>query len=98
MAYPSSSVVYWFRRRFGISEVRREKLVLTMTRLREISSAVVHHRMGGIGVAILAFFVTMALVAPLPPLPHWDARLLPSFPAPSRAHPFRTDHNGRGII
>src|SRR6266566_2060731 len=98
MAYPSSSVVYWFRRRFGISEVRREKLVLTMTRFREISSAVVHHRMGGIGVAILTFFVTMAIVAPLLPLPYWDASLFPSFQNPSWAHPFGTDQNGRDIL
>jgi len=98
MAYPSSSVVYWFRRRFGMSEVRREKLVLTMTRFREISSAVVHHRMGGIGVAILTFFVTMAIVAPLLPLPYWDASLFPSFQNPSWEHPFGTDQNGRDIF
>src|SRR5207245_3314500 len=98
MAYPSSSVVYWFRRRFGICQVRRVKLVLTMTRFRESSSAVVHHRMGGIGVAILAFFVTMALVAPLLPLPNWDASLFPSFQDPSWAHPFGTDQNGRDIL
>src|SRR2546425_11602659 len=69
-----------------------------MTWLREISSAVIHHRMGGIGAASLAFFVTMALVAPLLPLPNWEASLFPSFQDPSWAHPFGTDQNGRDIL
>ena len=104
MAYPSSSVVYWFRRRFGISEVRREKLVLTMTRFREISSAVVHHRMGGIGFAILGFFVTMAFIAPFLPIPPPEHSFLDSqgnqlqYLQPSWEHPFGTDQMGRDIL
>lgn len=98
MAFSSGSVGYWLRRRFGLSEVRREKLVLSMKRLQDITSQVVHNRMGGIGVGILVFFVTLAIVAPLLPLPYWDAGIFPAYQDPSWAHPFGTDQNGRDIL
>ncbi|MGQ0796598.1 MAG: ABC transporter permease [Methanobacteriota archaeon] len=95
----SYSVGYWLRRRFGVTEVRREKFLLASRRFKDVAVAVVRHRMGGIGVAILAFFVTLALIAPLLPLPYWDAntgdgKLQP----PSWEHPFGTDQLERDIL
>lgn len=81
MRTATSSVSYRMRRRLGITEVRREKLSLAMARFAEISRAVVRHRMGGVGVGILAFFSAVALIAPLLPLPGWnttvDANIVP---------------------
>jgi len=70
MSYPSRPLSYRLRRRLGISEVRREKLVLALKRLGDIWSSVVHHRMGQIGVAILVFSVAVALLAPV--ISPWD--------------------------
>ncbi len=104
MAFPSGSVSYWLRRRLGISEVRREKFVLTMKRFQEISNAVVHHRMGGIGVAILGFFITIAVIAPLLPIASPEHAFVDSqgnqlqYLPPSWEHPFGTDQNARDIF
>ncbi len=98
MAVSSGSVGYWIQTHLGITEVQREKLVLTAKRLREILSAVMHNRMGAIGVGILTFFVVLALIAPLLPLPGWDAGIFPAYQDPSWAHPFGTDQNGRDIL
>jgi peptide/nickel transport system permease protein len=104
MAFSSGGLGYWLRRRLGISEVRREKLVLGMKRFQDIVDQVIHHRMGRIGVAILTFFVALAIIAPLLPLPGPDQSFLDSqgFIAhdlpPSWQHLFGTDQNGRDIF
>jgi len=104
MAFPSGSLGYWLRRRLGMSEVRREKFVLAMKRLNEILDAVIHHRMGGIGLGILSFFVTLAIIAPFLPIPapqysftDGQGRYLATVD-PSWEHPFGTDQNGRDIL
>ncbi len=98
MAHSSGAAGYWLRRRLGISEVRREKFVLGMKRLREILSEVMHHRMGRIGLGILTFFVVLAIIAPLLPIPYYDGSYFPAYQDPSWAHPFGTDNNGRDIL
>lgn len=98
MALSSGSAAYWLRRRLGISEVRREKLVLTLNRLREIVREVLHNRMGAIGVGILTFFVVLAVVAPYLPLAPPDSGIFAAYQDPSLAHPFGTDQNGRDIL
>lgn len=104
MALSSGSLGYWLRRRLGISEVRREKFVLGMKRFQDIVDQVIHHRMGRIGVAILTFFVALAIIAPLLPLPGPDQSFFDSqgFIAhdlpPSSQHLFGTDQNGRDIF
>ena len=99
MATASRSVSYRLRRRFGLTEVRREKLSMSGKRLGEILWAVLRHRMGGVGVAILVFFVSLAFIVPfIPGLPHWDATVDAQNLDPSWAHPFGTDHNGRDIL
>ena len=75
MVFGSSPLSYRIGRKIGITEVRREKLLLTSHRLKDISLAVIRHRMGGVGVAILVFFVSMALAAPFLPIADYDARV-----------------------
>jgi len=70
MAYGGRSASYWLQRRLGVSEVRRAKILLATKRLNEIWTGVIHHRMGRIGVVILAFFIFLALFAPL--VMPWD--------------------------
>src|SRR2546430_13966603 len=75
-----------------------------MNRLKEITNSVVHHRMGGIGFAILGFFVTMAFIAPFLPIPPPEHSFLDSqgnqlqYLQPSWEHPFGTDQMGRDIL
>lgn len=75
MAFEPSPLSYRIGRRLGVTEVRREKLALASRRLRDISASVLRHRMGGIGVAILVFFVSTALAAPYLPIPDYEARV-----------------------
>ena len=98
MAFDSYAASYWLRRRLGLTEVRREKLVLTAKRLGDITWAVVRHRMGGPGLAILIFFVTVALLAPWLPLPPPDYKGFPARLDPSWEHPFGTDNNGKDLL
>ncbi|HKZ89817.1 MAG TPA: ABC transporter permease [Thermoplasmata archaeon] len=98
MAMDSYAVGYWLRRRLGITEVRREKFLLVARRFQDVFVAVVRHRMGGIGVGILAFFVTLAIIAPLLPLPHWDQGGFGRIQQPSWEHPFGTDQLERDIL
>src|SRR3990172_5321256 len=102
MAPPTTSVSYRSRRLLGITEVRREKMSLASRRLSEITWAVMKHRMGGPGVAILAFFIGMALAAPfltsLGIIADPEARVGSITEPSSWAHPFGTDHNGKHIL
>jgi len=75
MPFERSPLSYRISRKLRFTEVRREKLLLASHRLKEISFAVLRHRMGGVGVAILVFFVSMALAAPFLPIADYEARV-----------------------
>ena len=70
MTLSTSPLSYWLRRRFGLTEVRREKFALASKRLGGIWSAVIRNRMGRIGIVILVMFGAMAPLAPL--ISPWD--------------------------
>ena len=73
MALSPYSMSYWFKRRLGITEVRREKFLLSARRFQAVAKGVLKNRMGALGVSILVFFLLLAFLAPVLPLPHWDA-------------------------
>lgn len=73
MRLDTYSVAYWVKRKLGLTEVRREKLLLSARRFKAVVLAVLRNRMGGIGVGILTFFILLAFLAPVLPLAHWDA-------------------------
>lgn len=104
MALGIYSASYWLRRRFGFTEVRREKIRLLWKRFAEIAWAVMKHRMGSVGVAILTFFIVLALAAPYLPIydPNFvfvtEAGVLEQRLPPSWEHPFGTDHAGKDIF
>lgn len=106
MALSSGNLGYWLRRKLGISEVRREKFVLTLKRLQEINSELLRNRLGRIGIAILTFFIVLAVVAPLLPIapPEYEFETAPGtgiyvkFLGPSWQHLFGTDQDGRDIF
>jgi peptide/nickel transport system permease protein len=99
MAFSSYDISYWLRRRLGLTEVRREKLSLAIGRFMEVTLAVLRHRMGGVGVAILVFFVFLALSAPfLPLLPPDQLNLNEVYEGPTWKHPFGTDNLGRDVL
>lgn len=104
MALSSGNLGYWLRRRLGISEVRREKFVLALKRLQEINNELLRNRLGRVGIAILTFFILLAIIAPLLPVPPPDAPFIGAdgfylkFLPPSWQHPFGTDQDGRDIF
>jgi len=98
MAFGLYSASFWLRRHLGLTEVRREKFRLMAKRFGEVGLAVLKHRMGSVGVAILVFFAILALAAPYFPLPDPEAKLFPQRLQPSWEHPFGTDHAGKDIL
>ena len=98
MATSLYSASYWLRRRLGLTEVRREKAHLAARRFGEILWAVMKHRMGGIGVGILVFFIGITLAAPLLPIADPEYGGYPQLEGPSWEHPFGTDHAGKDIF
>ncbi len=98
MALDSARASLWLRRRFGITEVRQEKMRLAWKRFSEIMLSVLKHPMGSVGLAILVFFAFIALAAPYLPLPPPEASVAGTFEDPSWAHLFGTDFRGRDIL
>ncbi len=98
MAVNLYSTSYWLRRRLGLTEVRREKMHQMGKRFAEIMSSVVKHRMGGVGLGILIFFIVLALSAPYLPIPDPTAAEFAQRLPPSLEHPFGTDHAGKDIF
>ncbi len=98
MALDSARASFWLRRKLGLTEVRREKLRLGLKRFTEIVMSVLRHPMGSVGLAILVFFVFIAVAAPYLPLPPPEANVFPALQDPSLAHPFGTDFNGKDIL
>ena len=98
MAFDSYMFTYKLRRRLGITEVRREKFLLAAGRTKDILVAVVRHRMGGVGVGILTFFIVLAAFAPVLPIAHPQQGDFGKLQQPSWEHPFGTDQLERDIL
>jgi peptide/nickel transport system permease protein len=63
-----------------------------------VLQAIIRDRYGLAGLAILLSIATLGALAPLLPLPDFNAIIFPRFSPPSLEHPFGTDHLGRDVL
>lgn len=82
-----------------VPETTREKTRLLMGRLWDITKQVMHHRMGVIGVAIIVFFVLLAILGPsLAPYTVDGSEKFEAYEKPSDLHLMGVDSRGIDIF
>lgn len=82
-----------------LSETRLEKLKLARKRYAEITKQLVRNKMGLLGLIILAFFCTLAVIGPyITPYSVKEVSMERDFQLPSKEHWLGTDNFGKDIF